>query len=368
MTDTTESTGLAKPFPAGTSLARPAERGFSGAIQLRSMNEVYDLADLLSRPDAQGMVPKHFTNRPAALAAVILSGIELGMGAMESIRSIHIIEGKPTMSAELMLARARRFGHKTKWLEMSAERAEIEIDGTRLSFTMAEAKAAGITGKDNWKKYPAAMLRARCASAAVRAVCPEVLGSGVYTAEELDPDLPVDANGDAIVTAIPVAARDATPPRRDVQRLRDAINAEDVLAWCKGNRASLASVKNGTREKAIAEIRQHAQRVGLDAERALSAAGLTAQEAPPETHSPGTIRFKMGHHERGAPFADLSDDGLASYRTAIERGLDKPERARWRDDDTKHLAEVDREISRRRGEDGEPPEDDVRTSGSPDDY
>ena len=375
MTDTQTTTD-----PKATALARPtsaASIGFSGSIQLRSMGEVYDLAELLSRPDAQGMVPKHYGGRPAAIAAVILCGIELGMGAMESLRSIHIIEGKPCMSAELMLARARRFGHKTKWLEMSAERAEIEIDGTRLSFTMAEAKAAGITGKDNWKKYPAAMLRARASSAAVRAICPEVLGSGIYTPEEINPDIPVDEAGDVVVANIPVNARDATPQgaRREIVRLSDASTPADVMEWCKANRRKLAEAKNGTREKAIAEIRQHAKRVGCNEERALAAASLDGpapaaapQEAPPETHAPGTLRFAMGHHAKGSPISELSDEGLASYRTAIERGMAKPERARWKDDDAAHLAEVDRESARRRGEDEAPPEDDARTSGSADDY
>jgi hypothetical protein len=59
---------------------------------------------------------------------------------------------------------------------------------TRVSpFTIEEAQAAGLAGKDNWKKYPAAMLRARCVSALSRAVYPEaVLGIYESTSEEIE--------------------------------------------------------------------------------------------------------------------------------------------------------------------------------------
>ena len=69
-------------------------------------------------------------NEHAAFTLMMLCEAE-GLHPITALRRYHIIEGKPCMSAELMLARARRFGHKTKWIEMSAERAEIspgEVD------------------------------------------------------------------------------------------------------------------------------------------------------------------------------------------------------------------------------------------------
>ena len=55
---------------------------------------------------------------------------------------------------------------------------------TRMSFTMADANRAGLTGRGPWKQYPGAMLRARCASGLVRAEYPDV-AIGLYDQDEL---------------------------------------------------------------------------------------------------------------------------------------------------------------------------------------
>ncbi len=56
---------------------------------------------------------------------------------------------------------------------------------TPMAFTWEDATRAGVTGKDNWKRYPAAMLRARCITALARAVYPD-LAMGVYDPDEVD--------------------------------------------------------------------------------------------------------------------------------------------------------------------------------------
>jgi hypothetical protein len=53
----------------------------------------------------------------------------------------------------------------------------------RLSFTIEEAKVAGLLGKNNWKNFPAAMLRARAQAALARLVYQDVL-AGIYSDDE----------------------------------------------------------------------------------------------------------------------------------------------------------------------------------------
>lgn len=162
----------------------------SGAVRLEGLGDVFKLARALAH--AKGFVPKHLLGDENSIAAAILTGLELGLGPMEAMRSIDVIEGRPSMSAELMLARAIRAGVKVKWLTASSDKTRQALRLTREGetheheFTAAEAQAAQLTGKDNWKKYMPAMLRARCISGAMRAFCPDVLGSGVYTPDELD--------------------------------------------------------------------------------------------------------------------------------------------------------------------------------------
>lgn len=163
----------------------------SGSVRLDGMADVLRLSEMLAR--AQGFVPRAFLGQPAAISAAILTGLEMGMGPMESLRSIHMVEGKPTLSADLMLARAIRAGVLIEWARSDNEAATIVLErgGKRhtQTFTMDDARTAELAGKGNWKKYPAAMLRARAISAAMRAFCPDVLGSGVCTPEELE-DVP----------------------------------------------------------------------------------------------------------------------------------------------------------------------------------
>lgn len=137
-----------------------------------------------------GFLPKAVDTVEKALA-IALKGRELGLPMMQSITSIHVIDGKPSISAELMAALVfqRLPGAVLQCVETSNLKATYEAGRPgqkllRMSFTMDDAKSAGVTGKDNWRKYPAAMLRARCCSAICRVVFPDAI-MGVYTPDEL---------------------------------------------------------------------------------------------------------------------------------------------------------------------------------------
>ena len=169
--------------------------GATLAFEPRDIADAVRLAQILV---ASRLLPRSIAT-PEAAFAVICTGRELGLTAMQSLRSIHIIEGKPTMSADLMVALVKRSAacRYFRLVESTAERAVYETarrddpEPTRLAFTMAEARDAGVAGKDNWRKFPAAMLRARAASALVRAVYPDVL-LGVYDSDSGELDEPVD--------------------------------------------------------------------------------------------------------------------------------------------------------------------------------
>lgn len=158
------------------------------AFEPRDGREAFEMAGRLL---ASGYLPRAI-QRPEQAFMIIVCGRELGLTATQSLRSIHIIEGKPTLSADLMLALTKRSPECTyfRLVESTAEIATFETQRrgepgpTRMSFTIEEARAAGLTGKDNWKKYAAAMLRARCIASLVRAVYPDVMLS-VYEENEI---------------------------------------------------------------------------------------------------------------------------------------------------------------------------------------
>lgn len=136
-------------------------------------------------------VPTAFRGKPEAVLAAMLTGHEIGVGPMQALSKIHVIEGKPSMSSELMRAIVLRAGHEI-WIEESTttrvtvvgQRADSSRE-TRITWTMDDAKRAKLDGRDNWRKYPRAMLTARATAEVCRAIFPDVLAGISYTVEEL---------------------------------------------------------------------------------------------------------------------------------------------------------------------------------------
>jgi hypothetical protein len=160
---------------------------------------------------------------------VLLTGMELGLGPAQALRSIHVVEGKPTLSAQLMVALCKSRRDVCAYftcVETTNDVATYETQrvgeprAVRMSFSMEDAKRAGVAGKGNWQKFPAAMLRARCSSLLARDCYPDLL-SNLYDPDELEParhpDTPpavaaAHAHADAMVAAVEAAEADVAEP------------------------------------------------------------------------------------------------------------------------------------------------------------
>jgi len=162
----------------------------SRAFEPNGIDEAYRMAKLLV---ASRLLPEGCST-PEAAFAIIATGRELGMTAMQSLRSIHIIKGKPTLSADLVCALVKRHRDVCSYfqlVESTSERATYkaqrvgEPEPTTMSFTLDDAKRAQLLGNPSWAKFPAAMLRARCITALARAVFPDLV-LGIYDPEELE--------------------------------------------------------------------------------------------------------------------------------------------------------------------------------------
>jgi hypothetical protein len=170
---------------------------------MTSISEMIELSKELAK--AKGLLPKHAQDAGSILA-IILAGQELGWGPMGALRSLQLVSGKLTLTADAMLGLVVKAGIRITW----------EKDGTdgvatlvmkrgdmnhRQTFTMDDAKKAGLSS-DTWRKYGPAMLRARCVSAAVRAFCPDVL-NGAYLPGELPDDSRQEGGSDEPAPAKP---------------------------------------------------------------------------------------------------------------------------------------------------------------------
>lgn len=140
------------------------------------------------------LVPKAYQGSPANILIAMDFGRSMGLSPAESLYRITVINGKPTASAELIAANVRRAGHKLRVKkDEQAKKATVEIvraDDPDYTFSvtwdMAKAQQAQLSGKENWKKYPMAMLTARAITECARDACPEALYGVVYTGEEME--------------------------------------------------------------------------------------------------------------------------------------------------------------------------------------
>jgi hypothetical protein len=127
------------------------------------------------------------------ITAAILTGQELGLTPMASLRSINIIQGTPAMTALALRGLVQSRGHEVRKVESSDTRCVYEgrragSDGPfeRSVWTIDRARAMGLTGKDNWKRQPEAMLIARASSEVCRLIAADVLLGVPYSAEEIE--------------------------------------------------------------------------------------------------------------------------------------------------------------------------------------
>ena len=136
------------------------------------------------------LLPKHFQNNPANLLFAIEFAEALGMKPIHAITSVHVINGKPSASADLIGTMVRRAGHKLRvtgddtYAEATLVRADDPDFEFRARWDMDKARKAGLNTA-TWKAYPGAMLRSRAITEVCRAGAPDALHGIQYSTEEL---------------------------------------------------------------------------------------------------------------------------------------------------------------------------------------
>ena len=147
---------------------------------------------------ASSLLPESYRKQPANLLWAMEMADALDVSLAQAITGISVIQGKPTMSAEMMRALVLRAGHRFTVTDMSDQavivtvaRKEWPDDVQQFTFSMADAQHAGLAKSATYQKHPKAMLLARATSMACRAVFPDVVSGMGYTPDEIGHDDPV---------------------------------------------------------------------------------------------------------------------------------------------------------------------------------
>lgn len=162
--------------------------------ELAIRNTYEELKDQAQVAVKSGLFPG---KTPEQALVIMLKGRELGIGPMQALDGITVIQGKATVSPQLMLALIYS-RHPGALVEVEGDVNGCTVTMQRrdgrpktVFFGPKEATAMGLLGKDNYKKQPATMFQWRAIAACARVVFPDII-QGMYTVEELAPDMPMD--------------------------------------------------------------------------------------------------------------------------------------------------------------------------------
>jgi len=105
-------------------------------------------------------------------------------------RDYHVIQGRPALKADAMMARFQAAGGKVNWEVYTDERVTGTFSHPNggslvVSWTLDQARSIGLVKPGSgWQKFPRAMLRSRCISEGIRSVYPGSV-TGFYSPEEV---------------------------------------------------------------------------------------------------------------------------------------------------------------------------------------
>ena len=160
----------------------------------QNIEEALKFSDYLSKST---IVPKDFANNPGNILVAIQWGMELGLQPMQAMQNIAVINGRPALWGDAVIALVRssplcEYIYETDDGETATCRVKRRGEEEQFrTFSQTEAKAAGLAGKQGpWTQYPKRMRQLRARAFALRDVFPDVL-RGMPMAEELQ-DMPTE--------------------------------------------------------------------------------------------------------------------------------------------------------------------------------
>jgi hypothetical protein len=197
-------------------------------LALDTFEDAFRFSKLVATSD---FAPKDFRGKPESCLLAIQHGAELGLSPMQSLQSIAVVNGRPSVYGDTALAvckgspvcewvRETIEGEGEHMVAVCQAKRRGDAQPVESRFGVSEAKKAGLWGKQGpWTQYPRRMLQMRARGFALRDAFPDVL-RGLVTAEEAADYTHVETE--------PVRVTQPTPPVADDAAMQKARSAIDL--------------------------------------------------------------------------------------------------------------------------------------------
>lgn len=176
-----------QPASMGRSMALAIPTNSAGMLQARDYGEAIEIAKMFAH---SGMVPKQYEGNTGAVLVAMQLGSEIGLSPMSALQSIAVINGRPSVWGDAMLALVMNHHDFVDIAETEGDgfaKCTIKRRGrspTERTFTVEDAKKAQLWGKQGpWTQYPRRMLQLRARGFALRDAFPDAL-RGIISVEE----------------------------------------------------------------------------------------------------------------------------------------------------------------------------------------
>lgn len=174
------------------------QRGFAPT----TLTEAIQFSEMLA---SSSMVPRAYQGKPNDVLVCLQWGYEMGMAPMQALQNIAVINGKPSMYGDSLIALVQASPmceNIEEYFENEGTPNPVAVCVAKrkgrtpviFKFSVEDAKRAGLWGKTGpWQAYPKRMMQMRARGFALRDAFADVL-TGLITAEEAH-DWPAEAKG-----------------------------------------------------------------------------------------------------------------------------------------------------------------------------
>jgi hypothetical protein len=223
----------------------------AGGLAITSLDDGLRYAKMIASSD---FAPKEFRGKPEACLLAMDLGSSVGLSRMQSLQSIAVINGRPTIWGDAALALVQSSPqclYVREYTEGDGDNltavCEVQRRGypqpTVAKFSVADAKKASLWGKSGpWTQYPARMLSLRARGFALRNAFADAL-RGLVTAEEAQ-DYQTPAVSEPTPSVVKVTAASPVVPEDPMGKAKLAISRATTFDMLDAHR-SLVDKRHG---------------------------------------------------------------------------------------------------------------------------